>query len=74
MRVTFRSPSISLQTGTSVGTPLAALLAVAIGSLLTFAATRATATVTRGRTFVRWMVTVFLAYVLLIGLPILAGL
>ena len=67
-------PKPHSQTGISVGTPLAALLALATGSLLTFAATRATASVTQGKTFVRWMVTVFVAYVLLIGLPILAGL
>ena len=56
-----------------MGTSVAALLALLLGSLLTFAATQATASVTRGRVFVRWMVLVFLAYVLLIGLPIVVG-
>ena len=54
--------------------PVAAILALAVGTLLTYSATRATASVKNGKTFVNWMVTVFVAYLLLIGLPILAGL
>lgn len=56
-----------------MSTPVAVALTIAVGALLTFAATRATASVTHGRKFLRWMVLVFLAYVLLIGLPILVS-
>ncbi len=48
-------------------------LALGIGILLTFSASRATATVHRGRTFLRWMVVVFVAYLALISLPVLVS-
>jgi hypothetical protein len=48
-------------------------LAVGIGVLLTFSASRATASVHRGRTFLRWMVMVFVAYLALISLPVLVA-
>ena len=58
----------------SLSRPLAFLLALAIGASLTFAATRATASVTKGRIFLHWMLAVFVAYVALISLPVLVGL
>lgn len=57
-----------------MSTPIAFILALGIGGSLTFAATRATASVTQGRTFLRWMLAVFAAYVALISLPVLVGL
>ena len=57
-----------------MSTPIAFILALAIGGSLTFAATKATASVTQGRTFLRWMFAVFVAYVALISLPVLVGL
>ena len=54
-------------------TTAAVLLAVAIGGLLTFGATRATANVHRGKTFLRWMVVVFVTYLALITLPVVFG-
>lgn len=54
-------------------TPIAVLLAVAIGALLTFGATRATANVLNGRAFLRWMVVVFVTYVALMTLPVVLG-
>lgn len=56
-----------------MSTPLAIVLAVAIGTLLTFAATRATGSVRNGRTFLRWMLVVFISYLALITLPVLVG-
>lgn len=53
-----------------MSTPIAVLLALTVGSLLTFAATRATASVQRGKAFLRWMVVVFLTYLALITLPV----
>lgn len=53
--------------------PLAVLLVLGIGALLTFSATRATENVRKARTFLRWMVVVFLAYLALITLPLIAG-
>jgi len=47
--------------------------AVGVGVLLTFSASRATASVHRGRAFLRWMVIVFVAYVALISLPVLVA-
>ena len=57
-----------------MGTALAVLFVLAIGSALTFAATRATANVKRGALFLRWMMVVFAAYLALISLPMLFGL
>jgi len=57
-----------------VSTPIAFILALSIGGTLTFAATQATASVMKGRTFLRWMLAVFAAYVALISLPVLVGL
>ena len=53
-----------------MNTPLAVLLALAVGALLTFGAARATATVRRGKVFVRWMLVVFATYLALITLPV----
>lgn len=53
-----------------MNTPLAVLLALAVGALLTFAAARATATVQRGQVFIRWMLVVFATYLALITLPV----
>jgi hypothetical protein len=52
-------------------TVLAVSLALAAGALLTFAATRATASVHQGRTFLRWMLVVFATYLGLITLPVI---
>jgi len=56
-----------------MSTPLALVLALLTGALLTFGATRATASVSKGPVFLRWMVTVFVTYLVLISLPVLAG-
>jgi hypothetical protein len=52
---------------------LAVLLVLGIGFLLTFGATRATASVQQGRTFLRWMVVVFVTYLALISVPVMVG-
>lgn len=56
-----------------MSTPLAVLLAVMTGALLTFGATRATASVHRGKVFLRWMLVVFATYVALISLPVIVA-
>ena len=56
-----------------MGQPLAVILVLAAGAALTFGATRATASVQNGKRFVRWMLTVFAAYLVLLTLPILFG-
>lgn len=38
-----------------------------------FGATRATATVEEGRTFIRWMVVVFAAFLVLASLPVVVS-
>jgi hypothetical protein len=43
------------------------------GGGLIFFATRATATVGEGTTFVKWMLAVFAAFVVLASIPLLAG-
>lgn len=53
--------------------PVAILLVLAIGSLLTFGAIRATANVSRGTVFLRWMVVVFVTYLALIALPVVVA-
>lgn len=57
-----------------VSIPLAIALVFALGALLVFAATRATATVEEGRTFIRWMLVVFVAFVVLASLPVVVSL
>jgi predicted benzoate:H+ symporter BenE len=56
-----------------MSTPFAIVLALLAGGLLTFGATRATASVSKGPLFLRWMITVFVTYLVLISLPVLAG-
>ena len=56
-----------------MSTPLAILLTVVIGALLTWGATRATANVLNGKVFLRWMVLVFITYLALITLPVALG-
>ncbi len=56
-----------------MSTPLAILLVLGVGVLLTFGATRATANVRQGQTFLRWMVVVFVTYLALITLPVVIG-
>ena len=54
--------------------PLAAVLLVLIlGTALTLASSRATTSVRDGRTFLRWMMVVFAAYLALIALPVVAA-
>lgn len=53
-----------------MSTPVAILLALATGALLTFGATRATASVHHGKAFLRWMIVVFATYLALITLPV----
>ena len=56
-----------------MGTFVAVALTIAVGVLLTLAATRATATVKDGRAFVKWMLAVFATYLALISLPVFMG-
>jgi hypothetical protein len=53
-----------------VTVPAAVALVVALGVALIFGATRATATVDQGRAFIRWMLVVFICFVLLASLPV----
>ena len=53
-----------------MSTLFAVFLALIVGALLTFSATRATACVQRGGAFRRWMLVVFGAYLALITLPV----
>lgn len=53
--------------------PVALALVLTIGALLTFAATRATASVKEGPLFLRWMLVVFVTYLALISLPVVAS-
>ena len=50
--------------------PLAVVLVLVLGAALIFAATRATATVEEGSTFIRWMVVVFVCFLALASLPV----
>jgi len=50
--------------------PLAVALVVGLGAALIYAATRATATVEEGHIFIRWMLVVFLCFLLLAALPV----
>lgn len=56
-----------------MSTPLAVFLALVIGALLTYGATRATANVLNGKLFLRWMIVVFITYLALITLPVALG-
>ena len=49
------------------------LVVFAVGVLLVIGSGRATASVTRGPVFVRWMLLVFAAFLALASIPILAG-
>lgn len=53
--------------------PLWIAAALVTGLLLIFFATRATATVGEGTEFVKWMLAVFVAFVVLASIPLLAG-
>ena len=57
-----------------MSTPVAILAALVVGALLTYGASRATASVSQSPAFLRWMVAVFITYLALISLPVLAGL
>lgn len=65
----YPSAEPSRRTGT-VTVPAAVALVVALGVALIFGATRATATVDQGRAFIRWMLVVFICFVLLASLPV----
>jgi threonine/homoserine/homoserine lactone efflux protein len=55
-------------------TPLAWVgVALVCGALLIWGASRATVSVNEGRVFVKWMVVVFGAFLVLAAIPILAG-
>lgn len=54
----------------TVTVPLAVSLVVALGVALSYAATRATATVEEGHVFIRWMLVVFVCFLLLASLPV----
>lgn len=56
-----------------MNTLVAVLLVVVLGVGLTVAATRATASVQEGRTFIKWMVVVFVTFLALITLPVLVA-
>lgn len=51
----------------------AVLLVLVLGALLTFGATRATASVQDGKLFLRWMLVVFVMYLVMISLPVLVA-
>jgi hypothetical protein len=53
--------------------PVLLALVALFGGTLLVAATRATATVDRGRVFVRWMILAFAAFVGLVSLPLIVG-
>lgn len=54
----------------TVTVPVAVALVLALGAALVFSATRATASVDQGRSFIRWMLLVFVCFVLLASLPV----
>ena len=54
----------------AIAVPIVLLLGVA----LTWGAIRATATVQRGRSFLRWMIVVFVVYLAMLSLPMAMGL
>jgi hypothetical protein len=49
---------------------VAVLVVLFFGAALTFGAIRATSSVQHGRTFLRWMLVVFVAYLAMISLPV----
>lgn len=53
--------------------PVWIVAAIVAGGGLIFFATRATATVGQGTTFVKWMLAVFAAFIVLASIPLLAG-
>ncbi len=53
---------------------VATIVVLLLGAALTFGAIRATSSVQRGRTFLRWMLLVFVAYLAMISLPVAMGL
>ncbi|MEJ2207272.1 MAG: hypothetical protein P8170_24615 [Gemmatimonadota bacterium] len=57
-----------------MSTPIAVSAALFVGALLTYGASRATASVSRGTVFLRWMIAVFITYLALISLPVVASL
>ena len=57
-----------------MSTPVAISAALFVGALLTYGASRATASVSRGTVFLRWMIAVFITYLALISLPVVASL
>lgn len=57
-----------------MNTVAAVLLVVVLGVALTVAATRATASVQDGSTFLKWMVVVFVTFLALISLPVVIAL
>lgn len=54
--------------------PLAVALVLVVGGALVFSATRASLSVDRGPVFIRWMLVVFVCFLLLVSVPVLAGL
>ena len=54
----------------NVTIPIAIALVVGLGVFLIFAAVRATASVEDGPAFVRWMVAVFICFLVLASLPV----
>lgn len=53
---------------------IAVPIVLLLGAALTWGAIRATATVQKGRTFLRWMIVVFVVYLAMISLPVTMGL
>ncbi len=54
----------------TVTIPIAVALVLGLGVLLIFAATRATASVEDGSSFIRWMVVVFICFLVMASLPV----
>jgi threonine/homoserine/homoserine lactone efflux protein len=54
-------------------TTTALIVVLALGALLTFGATRATASVREGPAFLRWMLVVFATYLALMALPVVVA-
>lgn len=50
--------------------PVAVAIVVGLGLALIYAATRATATVDQGPVFLRWMLMVFVCFIVLAALPV----
>jgi len=56
-----------------MGNAVAVSVVLLLGATLTFGAIRATSSVHHGRTFLRWMLVVFVAYLAMISLPVAMG-